>query len=330
MSDHRPDPPPETYETTVRESSSQSCSRVKQATRKLAKGITKKLSKRFKCSRKRIPATQDVEHQVPLSSDNIQFFRGAQDASLPHPSTDDKHPTTSENTTGCVNQGTSGQSAYKALDVTSSVEETSGPKSVDAELQGAHEALENIKTLWRPAQPVMSAVNDAPAGLTAVDNFQTNYLQPLKIFDAAIDKIANVHPYAKMALGVLSAAAKIILAQAERDKSVDCLLQKLDEVYGFITKDDNLSKVEPMRDVIGKIAQQTLECARFIREYSKTKSFWKRLGKNIVAETNDITAQYINALDGLMQQFRDQTHRDVAIFVQFAGETLGLSGMTYA
>jgi hypothetical protein len=68
-------------------------------------------------------------------------------------------------------------------------------------------------------------------------------------------------------------SVQIILAQAERDQSVHSLLQKLNQVYGFITRDDNLSKIESMHDVVGKIAQQTLECARFIREYSETKSF---------------------------------------------------------
>ncbi|KAG2063609.1 hypothetical protein BDR04DRAFT_1163516 [Suillus decipiens] len=114
-----------------------------------------------------------------------------------------------------------------------------------------------------------------------------------------------------MALGILSAAGKIIIAQAERDQSVDRLLQKLDYVYDFIAQDENLSKVESMRNVLGKIAQQTLECARFIRDYSETKSFWKRTGKNIVAETDNMIAQYNDALDGLMQQFRDQVDRDI-------------------
>jgi hypothetical protein len=45
----------------------------------------------------------------------------------------------------------------------------------------------------------------------------------------------------------------------------------------------------------------------------------KRIGKNVVAETDDIITRYNDALNGLMQQFRDQTDRDVAIFVQFAG-----------
>ncbi|KAG2112303.1 uncharacterized protein F5147DRAFT_792167 [Suillus discolor] len=258
--DHRPDPPPETCEATVHESSSQPRSQVKQAVRKFAKGVTKKLSKRFKCSRNRTPAIQNVELQAASSNQNVR------DTSHPH-------PTTAESPSGCVNQGTSGEPASKVLDIPSGVEEGIGSKSVDAELQGAHEASEHMKTLRGPAQSVTSAANNAPAGLTAADDFQTNYLQPLKIFDTVIEKIANVHPYAKMALGILSAAAKIVLAQAERDESVHRLLQKLDEVYGFITQDDNLSKVESMHDVIGKIAQQTLECARFIRDYLETKSF---------------------------------------------------------
>ncbi|KAG2057867.1 hypothetical protein BDR06DRAFT_969186 [Suillus hirtellus] len=153
--DHRPDPPPETC-------SNQPRSQVKQAVRKFAKGVTKKLSKRFKCSRKRTPAIQNVELQDASSNQNIR-----------------------------VNQGTSGEPASK-LDIPSGVEEGVDSKSVDAELQGAHEASEHIQTLGGPAQSVTSAANNAQAGLTAADDFQTNYLQPLKIFDTVIEKIANV------------------------------------------------------------------------------------------------------------------------------------------
>ncbi|KAG2094004.1 uncharacterized protein F5147DRAFT_417508 [Suillus discolor] len=116
-----------------------------------------------------------------------------------------------------------------------------------------------------------SAVDNTPADLTAADDFETTYLQPLKIIDAVLEKIADVHPYAKMALGVLSAASKIIIAQAQRDQSI--LSLKLAEVYRFIAQDDSLGKIESMRDIVGKIVHQTLECARFIRDYSETKSF---------------------------------------------------------
>lgn len=42
----------------------------------------------------------------------------------------------------------------------------------------------------------------------------------------------------------------------------------------------------------------------------------KRLGKNAVSETDDLITRYNNALDALMQQFRDQAIRDVADLVR--------------
>jgi hypothetical protein len=113
----------------------------------------------------------------------------------------------------------------------------------------------------------------------------------------------------------------------------------LADVYNFMNREDNFGKIESMRGIVGKLAQQTIECARFIREYSEKKNFCessdhcilymhliltviigKRVGKNIVAETDDIITKYNNALDELMQQFRDETVRDVAIFVHSAGK----------
>ncbi|KAG2141160.1 uncharacterized protein EDB93DRAFT_1338661 [Suillus bovinus] len=265
--DHRPGPPPETCNATVGESSSQPRSRVKQAIQKFAKGFIKKLSKWFKRSRNPTSAVQNTDLQGASSNQNIE------DMSHPHLSADNNHPASSENPSGCVNQGTSGEPTSKGADKLSSIEEIPGSKLVGDELQHAHQAVEHMDTVGGHAKSVASVPNKAQAGLAAMDNFQTTYLQPLKIFDTVIGTLSNVHPYAKMALGILSAAAKIILTQAERDESVDRLLQKIDEVYNFITQDENLSKVESMHDVIGKIAQQTLECARFIREYSETKNF---------------------------------------------------------
>lgn len=49
-----------------------------------------------------------------------------------------------------------------------------------------------------------------------------------------------LQPYTKMALGMLSFSAKIILAQVEYDTAVLKLLEKLGRVYGFITQDQIL------------------------------------------------------------------------------------------
>jgi hypothetical protein len=51
------------------------------------------------------------------------------------------------------------------------------------------------------------------------------------------------------------------------------LLEKLCEVYSFITQDEILGKISLMRAILGKISQQTRECAHFVRNYSETKRF---------------------------------------------------------
>jgi hypothetical protein len=51
----------------------------------------------------------------------------------------------------------------------------------------------------------------------------------------------------------------------------------------------------------------------------------KRTGKNFFRNTDDTIANYNNALDELMQEFRDRTGRDVAIFVHSAGKDSDVS-----
>jgi hypothetical protein len=66
---------------------------------------------------------------------------------------------------------------------------------------------------------------------------------------------------------------QIIIAQAKRDEKILSLYKRLVDVYGFMTDVANLDKIKSMRDMTGKVSEQTIECARFIREYSEPKSF---------------------------------------------------------
>ncbi|KAG2087911.1 uncharacterized protein F5147DRAFT_789725 [Suillus discolor] len=211
-------------------------------------------------------------------------------------------------------------------DTSAVVQQVPDPKSVNKALQDAGHGADQMKSLWGHVRPVLSAGENGPAALDDVDSIETTYLQPLRTFDTVIGTIAEVHPYAKMALGVLSCASKIILAQADRDDAVLDLYKKLGQLYGFITQDDTLLKILSMREILGQISQQTLECANFIRDYSEKKSFWERLGKNIISETNDTIQQYNDVLDVLMQNFCDQVTRDVATYIHNTSEILEFSG----
>ncbi|KAG2113819.1 uncharacterized protein F5147DRAFT_759064 [Suillus discolor] len=178
--DHRQELPPEAYgsrEATAGESSSQHRSGCGfgQALRKVKKNVTKKVSKRFKRSCRQVPVVQNVDHQGASSNHNIE------DASRLHPSDGDK-PVTSENLSGCMDQGASGEPAPKVLDVPPGVEEIPDSQLVDAELRGAREGTESMRLLGGHVTSVVSKAEDGPKDLAAADDFQTTYLQPLKIF----------------------------------------------------------------------------------------------------------------------------------------------------
>jgi hypothetical protein len=60
---------------------------------------------------------------------------------------------------------------------------------------------------------------------------------------------------------VHESCVQIVLAQANRDAAVLTLLEKLSEVYSFMTQDEILGQISSMRDILGNISQQNRECA---------------------------------------------------------------------
>ncbi|KAG2361466.1 hypothetical protein BDR07DRAFT_1485851 [Suillus spraguei] len=229
-----------------------------------------KKNKTFKRSRHQTPAVQNADPEGASLNQNIEDVSRLQHNKL----------ATSENPGDCVKQGVSGESAFKVLDAPASVEEIPDPQL----------GMQRVKLLGKRATSAASAAKDAPEDLDAADNIQTTYLQPLRILDAVVGNLVNVHPYAKVVLGMLSAASKVrrvshscstigILAQTERDKSVQSL-EKLKQVYHFMSQDDTLGQISSKRSIAGRIAQQTLGCARFIGDYSE-KGFCDELGDKL-------------------------------------------------
>lgn len=97
---------------------------------------------------------------------------------------------------------------------------------------------------------------------------------------------------------------------------MSALLSKISRAYKLLMEEETSAKFASMKDSLLEIAQLVRECGQFIGNYSETKSFWVRLGKNVVSETNSIVSGYNTALDGLMQQFRDYAIRDIHTGIQ--------------
>ncbi|OAX31270.1 hypothetical protein K503DRAFT_814146, partial [Rhizopogon vinicolor AM-OR11-026] len=140
---------------------------------------------------------------------------------------------------------------------------------VTKSLENAHKSLSGASHVPDLLQNTASATANADSVLHPIDTF-SNCLTPLK-----------VHPYAKVALSILTSASQMILDQADRDDAVSSLLSKVSEVFAFMTEEEELARITSMLAIYGKIARQTLECADFITHYSETKSGWARLGKHV-------------------------------------------------
>ncbi|KAG2150710.1 uncharacterized protein EDB93DRAFT_1103411 [Suillus bovinus] len=123
------------------------------------------------------------------------------------------------------------------------------PKFVNERIAEATKGVAGIGQVPTIVQGASSAINELPSVSTTIDTTIDNFsafLRPLKAFNTIANSIANVHPYAKVALSIFTCASKMILDQAERDVAVSTLLSKISEVYTFITEEEELAKIESM------------------------------------------------------------------------------------
>ncbi|KIK26754.1 hypothetical protein PISMIDRAFT_675695 [Pisolithus microcarpus 441] len=202
--------------------------------------------------------------------------------------------------------------------------------AVGTQVDAARLGLEAITPVSRMGGTAINYLTQADGADTNLQSLINNYVRPLKLFSSAVTKIANVHPYAQVALGILTAAANLIISQANLDSAVSGLLEKVGFVYELLLEEDTMKHIDDMRDTLAKIARVVSDAAQFVTNYTKTQNFWKRLGLNILRETQSVVDGYTQSLDSLMQQFRDHAVRDIQINLYRVQEDLRLDGMTYA
>jgi hypothetical protein len=68
-----------------------------------------------------------------------------------------------------------------------------------------------------------------------------------------------------------------ILAQKARDDRIRSLLETMSDTFSFVHDAEPLGKVQMLKSTVLLMAQQTTECAYFIRDYAKDSSFCEAL-----------------------------------------------------
>ena len=91
-----------------------------------------------------------------------------------------------------------------------------------------------------------------------------------------------------------------ILVQIDRDDSIVRLVETMDDVYSFVEEADPLKKIESLTRIIELIAQQTTECAYFIRDYAMCNDFCMSAP---ALDGNDLTATSVTRETSTQEQF---------------------------
>ncbi|CCM06114.1 uncharacterized protein FIBRA_08363 [Fibroporia radiculosa] len=155
-------------------------------------------------------------------------------------------------------------------------------------------------------------------------------LRPLKTFSSVAESIAELNPYAQLALGILVSASDAILNQKKRDDDIESLFSKLSDVYLLLTMRREQAADRSMERVLVELAQNVRVCVDFIVRYTEDKSYWLRLFKNVGKDTDAVIGEYNAALEGHMQRFRDRNALQTTLFVYRIAEDVYLNDMESA
>ncbi|GJJ11010.1 hypothetical protein Clacol_005239 [Clathrus columnatus] len=166
----------------------------------------------------------------------------------------------------------------------------------------------------------------------------SNVVQRLSAFINLVQSIANAHPYAKMAWGVISGVVNVIVYTQDVDQNILDLFETLDATYKFIEDTKEIENHPSYKRILSTLAKQTVDCAYFIRDYAKIANFWVRVGKNIIGGPIKTRVQtYQTAFSTLLAEFRTHSslHTELAVgrileLNQEICEVLYLDSLPYA
>ncbi|KAH8990257.1 hypothetical protein EDB92DRAFT_779548 [Lactarius akahatsu] len=114
-----------------------------------------------------------------------------------------------------------------------------------------------------------------------------------------LSSIAELHPFAKMAYGLVSALPETLLEQYQRDDNVLILLEAMHDAFDFAHHEDTLKSIKPdskQAQILTLMLQDVCTCSDFIQSYTKDSQFWKRTFKNLsggaTKEIEDLSAAF--------------------------------------
>ncbi|KAI6103306.1 hypothetical protein EDD16DRAFT_1715303 [Pisolithus croceorrhizus] len=200
------------------------------------------------------------------------------------------------------------------------------PATAGHDINAAAKELSGVEFISNATKGVVGAVGIVNTTASGIQTLSDTYLKPFKVFNQVVSTLANVHPYAQVALGVLTSVSQLFLNQASLDKAVSDLLDTMRKVYEWLVHEDRISVLD--KAVLAKIAAAVSDSAHFVMKLFHDQKLLA--GKNIFSETRGVVDGQAQTLESLMQQCRDRTVRDIQVNTHRILEELNFDGMAYA
>ncbi|KAH9010513.1 hypothetical protein EDB84DRAFT_1583688 [Lactarius hengduanensis] len=133
-----------------------------------------------------------------------------------------------------------------------------------------------------PAESALHGTDEAIATINLSNKWE-GALGRIKWVMDTVSPVAEYHPYAKMAYGLLFAIPKTLLEQFQRDDNIGTLLVAMHDAFDFANQEDRFKAIGPdsrQAQILTLMLQHVCNCCDFIRSYAKDSQLWKRILKN--------------------------------------------------
>ncbi|KAH9009228.1 hypothetical protein EDB84DRAFT_1681710 [Lactarius hengduanensis] len=137
----------------------------------------------------------------------------------------------------------------------------------------------------RGVSPAVSALHGAGEAMATINlsNKWEGTLERIKWVMDTVSPVAELHPYAKMAYGLLFGIPKTLLEQFERDDNIGTLLVAMHDAFDFANQEDRFESIgrdSKQAQILTLMLQHVCNGCDFIRSYAKDSQLWKRILKN--------------------------------------------------
>ncbi|KAI0259553.1 hypothetical protein BC834DRAFT_1035841, partial [Gloeopeniophorella convolvens] len=172
-------------------------------------------------------------------------------------------------------------------------------------LSRADEAATSMIFASGPLSKFMDSADQRPEQLSQAGDLYSTWemaVNKLKWVVDVTEKIAEVHPYAKMAWSILCFIPKTFLSQVKRDANALTLLQAIHDSFDLLEEASFLEAARPRSKqarILKDMLRHVCDCGDFIQTYAQNTDFWRRLWHNMGRRVDDRIRDYCTKLEDM-------------------------------